>query len=817
MNFLNVECREEKLIVTVCKKAWALGVVLVSCTTSVLAAPLTIEQANALDMPKRGETPRLRNRGVVAPEDQGVSSAAIADWVQALDREVKYVHAFAVLKNGHRIAEGAWAPHACEDRHSLYGLNGLFFADLIGRNLVCDKIAELPNEKVIVALQVKDVDHPNRETEAFWKLASTPDHQLDRNLLWMNRNFTQYLGFSWEGGCSAGDGLGRRTSVRNLALLGELHLRGGTWHGERLLNANFAAAYYRFVTRPSGLKVAFGERGQLLMVSPKDHLVLALTADTADREKMITLTEERLPSFGKILQYVPQGGESTAKERLAKTIHSLKLETCGEMVAPDSAVPFNRTYSLATNRYGFTTLRLASIGEKAFVLELGGRATQILKFAQVPWTQDVVFTDTKKALTSLVGKYRVSMTGGFVGPKSFKAILEALDTAGRFVWEIDFTDAAKPIFTIRRHGEDQATAVTGTPLEVIAGVKRDQARAEILWTHPIYKTRYVGWPTVCRRKNGEVLVAFSGNREGHVCPYGRSELIRSADNGETWSARSTIIHNDIVDDRDSSVLELPNGDLVAKWFGSTCFAGAYDQLFCKLPKNLVDAARGEWTKRSTDGGRTWTDLAPQIGHAPHGPILLRDGRLLQLGIASTREDMWNAKNYPERKPGLVVEESTDNGRSWHRLAFMEPQQMGDLSEPHLVECRDGRLLAMLRTNLRGCTMLMDSTDGGKTWSAPRESPFRIGGHPPYLSATSSGKILLTHCKRSEHLNVVYISDDDGRTWDLPHEIQLSKGHAVDMGYTSTAELLDGTFLSVYYAAENPGEPPCLMATKWRLR
>jgi len=37
-----------------------------------------------------------------------------------------------------------------------------------------------------------------------------------------------------------------------------------------------------------------------------------------------------------------------------------------------------------------------------------------------------------------------------------------------------------------------------------------------------------------------------------------------------------------------------------------------------------------------------------------------------------------------------------------------------------------------------------------------------------------------------------------------------------MGYPTTVENDDGTLLSVYYQIENPGEPPCLMATKWRL-
>ena len=47
---------------------------------------------------------------------------------------------------------------------------------------------------------------------------------------------------------------------------------------------------------------------------------------------------------------------------------------------------------------------------------------------------------------------------------------------------------------------------------------------------------YIGWPTVARRADGELLTAYSGGREAHVCPYGKVHLIRSRDDGETWSA-----------------------------------------------------------------------------------------------------------------------------------------------------------------------------------------------------------------------------------------------------------------------------------------
>jgi len=39
---------------------------------------------------------------------------------------------------------------------------------------------------------------------------------------------------------------------------------------------------------------------------------------------------------------------------------------------------------------------------------------------------------------------------------------------------------------------------------------KEQARAEIKWVKPICveKDRYIGWPTVCRLANGDILTVF---------------------------------------------------------------------------------------------------------------------------------------------------------------------------------------------------------------------------------------------------------------------------------------------------------------------
>lgn len=38
---------------------------------------------------------------------------------------------------------------------------------------------------------------------------------------------------------------------------------------------------------------------------------------------------------------------------------------------------------------------------------------------------------------------------------------------------------------------------------------------------------YHGWPTLARRRSGDLIVVYSGEREGHVCPFGRVEMMVS--------------------------------------------------------------------------------------------------------------------------------------------------------------------------------------------------------------------------------------------------------------------------------------------------
>lgn len=66
------------------------------------------------------------------PEAQGVSSQAILDFVNAVEEQVDALHSFMLLRHGHVIAQGWWAPYSADSPHMLYSLSKSFTATAIG-------------------------------------------------------------------------------------------------------------------------------------------------------------------------------------------------------------------------------------------------------------------------------------------------------------------------------------------------------------------------------------------------------------------------------------------------------------------------------------------------------------------------------------------------------------------------------------------------------------------------------------------------------------------------------------------------------------
>jgi CubicO group peptidase (beta-lactamase class C family) len=65
------------------------------------------------------------------PEAQGISSQAIYDYVEALDK-IKTMHSFMVVRHGRVIAEGWWKPEAADKPHVLNSVSKSFNSTAVG-------------------------------------------------------------------------------------------------------------------------------------------------------------------------------------------------------------------------------------------------------------------------------------------------------------------------------------------------------------------------------------------------------------------------------------------------------------------------------------------------------------------------------------------------------------------------------------------------------------------------------------------------------------------------------------------------------------
>jgi sialidase-1 len=229
----------------------------------------------------------------------------------------------------------------------------------------------------------------------------------------------------------------------------------------------------------------------------------------------------------------------------------------------------------------------------------------------------------------------------------------------------------------------------------------------------------------------------------------------------------------------------------------------------RLDGQQRQAELGSYMLRSTDGGVTWSARYRVPVNSPHGPLVLRDGRLLYPGKAL----------YAGGTVG--VWESTDDGQSWELLADI-PARDGDTTaeyhELHAVEAADGRLICHIRNHnpaQAGETLQSESHDGGRTWTPPRS--IGVWGLPSHLLRLRDGRLLMTYGHRRQPLgNQARISEDHGRSWSEP--LLLSQdGTSGDLGYPSTVECDEGLLVTVWYEVLTGSPLAQLRQTRWRLQ
>ncbi len=353
---------------------------------------------------------------------------------------------------------------------------------------------------------------------------------------------------------------------------------------------------------------------------------------------------------------------------------------------------------------------------------------------------------------------------------------------------------------------------------------------------------YFGWPTVAKMEDGVLVVAASGFRNAHICPFGKTVFCTSGDNGVTWT-HPAVINDFPIDDRDAGVVTPGGETLVVSWFSSDSRlfpsmgeigewedrkkAGLYSAGLKRITDRTSQSRSGYWIRVSRDRGESW-DLPVRVClTAPHGPIVLADGRFLFFG----KGDLSRLGDTTELEAGIGAMVSSDCCTHWAALGTVPLAEGTDETnyyEPHVVQIEGDHLLGLIRIQngeeegrleglgIESFSMAQTrSRDGGVSWS--RAEPLNFHGSPPHLFRHSSGTLVCVYGYRLEPFGErMMLSADEGETWSY-NWILRDDGPDRDLGYPSSVELADGSIFTVYYQKISSSEEKCsLLWSRWRL-
>ena len=297
------------------------------------------------------------------------------------------------------------------------------------------------------------------------------------------------------------------------------------------------------------------------------------------------------------------------------------------------------------------------------------------------------------------------------------------------------------------------------------------------------------FPVLIRMKNGELAAVVRGGAP-HVGVGGRLDFIKSSDGGRTWTKPKTVA--DVPpDSRNPAFGQAPDGRLVLGF----SVTGPYDN-------GRFVGRTGDytvWLATSDDNGATWTkpaklEVGPLKFGSPYGKIVVvPDGTLLMPVYEWSHPD--------DKRSASCLWRSRDNGRTWGDPSLIAENH----NETTLLPMPDGRLLAFLRDG--GGTHQAESRDGGRTWTEPKRV-LASGRHPSDVIRLANGHLLMVTGHRVIPMGVLAVrSTDAGASWDVERRTLLEwQSGSGDCGYPSSAQLDDGTIVTLYYGVTHEAHP-----------
>lgn len=325
-------------------------------------------------------------------------------------------------------------------------------------------------------------------------------------------------------------------------------------------------------------------------------------------------------------------------------------------------------------------------------------------------------------------------------------------------------------------------------------------------------------------QNGEILFIYSAFKGESNADHAYTDLkaLRSYDGGESFVDEGVVLTcegEDGVNTMSVSLLQMQNGDIGLFYLVRTTYT---------LMRMFL--------RRSSDGGRTWSDRVCCMREGYYvvnndRVVRLSDGRIILPSAshrAFTREDGTPAYDSASE---VVWHCSEDDGYTWHELP--KKCTMGDLAhcrsglqEPGVVELSPGVLWGWARTDI-GRQYEMFSVNGGMSWTTAQPSGFTSPCSPLCMKRLDDGRLVAVWNPvpiangQSEIIDgiwtggrtplVIAFSSDNGNTFPDPIVIEDEKNRGYC--YTAIHPIADGILLA--YCAGGPEDGSCLCRLRIR--
>ena len=356
------------------------------------------------------------------------------------------------------------------------------------------------------------------------------------------------------------------------------------------------------------------------------------------------------------------------------------------------------------------------------------------------------------------------------------------------------------------------SAATAMPGDSVPGVRK--VRDIVIYQD---KQFYATFPSVVKKKDGEILVAFrrAPERRGfgekassHVDPNSYLVTVKSKD-GITWTKEPDLLYaHSLGGSQDPCMLRLRDGTLLCASYG-WAFLRPDGMEKLKQPYFMTGEAvfLGGYIVRSTDGGKTWNGpiypphIQPEINLDVYGkPVPAynrgamyegRDGRIFWVSAASESNKPKKTTNH------LLISE--DKGLTWKYSCVVAEDEKASFNETSIYETPKGDLVAFLRSaELDDQACIARSTDGGKRFGKWEKMGFQ--GHPLQAMRLPDKRVLLVYGYRHKPFGIrARILNAECTDFATAKEIVLREdGGGYDIGYPWAVQLNDKQVLVTYY-------------------